>query len=71
MTTKRLSTRIDRLQPTALRPMCIRYAPGESNESILRRAAAVGYPVVIVPEPCKTTEEWVARYAPKDGTGNR
>ena len=65
MTTKQLNGRVDRLRPSSPRPTCIRFEPGESKESIHRRAAAVGYPVVIVPRRCKTTEEWLSLYAPK------
>ncbi|MGD9879458.1 MAG: hypothetical protein AB7F22_15100 [Reyranella sp.] len=65
MTIKHLNARMDRLQPTGLRPMCVYFQPGDSEESIRRRVAAVGYPVVVVPRPCMTTQEWLALYGPK------
>ena len=34
----------------------------EEEEAI---ANAVG-PIIIVPHPCKTVEEWIATYAPKE-----
>ena len=68
MTTPRLMARIERVElqrsPPATRPMVIHMQEGESDFDLELRIRAAGGHVAVMPRPCATTEEWLARYAP-------
>jgi hypothetical protein len=69
MTIKTLRQRIERIQPSAPRPYVLFQEEGESDMEVTNRAAALGYPVVITPRTCRTTEEWVRTYSGPAGSG--
>lgn len=68
MNGKSLKGRIERVElersPPLPRPMVITPREGESELDLERRIRAAGGPVAVMPQPCKTTEEWLVRYSP-------
>ena len=63
MTTERLRNRLDKIEAvTRHRPMVVYMRDGESELELAQRIAAVGYPVIVAPEPCATTDEWLAQF---------
>jgi hypothetical protein len=69
MTTERLRNRLGKIEAvTRRRPMVVYMRDGESELELAQRIAAVGYPVIVAPEPCATTDEWLAHFAPKEAS---
>jgi hypothetical protein len=62
---KSLRQRLERLQPISYRTYCLTQENGESDLDVCRRAAALGYPVAILPPTCATAAEWTAKHAPQ------
>lgn len=62
---KWLRQRLERLQPISHRTYCLTQENGDSDMEVHSRAAAVGYPVAILPRTCATAEEWIAKHAPQ------
>jgi DUF1009 family protein len=58
MSGKALMARLDKIQPNEPRRLCLIAGQGESEMEIYRRAAALGYPVMVVPGTCETSQEW-------------
>jgi len=62
-----LRGRLERIElerrPPPHRKMVVYKRDGESEEEALVRSG-VRWPVIIAPEPCATTEEWLRRCAP-------
>jgi hypothetical protein len=61
MTTERLRNRLGKIEAVYMRD-------GESELELAQRIAAVGYPVIVAPERCATTAEWLAQFAPKEAS---
>ena len=62
MTGKALMARLDKIQPNELRRLCLIAEQGESEMEVYRRAAALGYPVMVGPRTCETSQEWERIY---------
>jgi hypothetical protein len=62
-----LTARVEKLatmRGSRARCMVVFRREGESTERALARSG-VTWPVIVAPEPCGTTEEWLRRYAAK------
>jgi hypothetical protein len=63
-----LRGRIERIElernPPKHRSYVVYQRDGESAEEAIARAG-VSWPVIVAPEPCATTEEWLRRYGPR------
>lgn len=62
MTGKPLKARLDKIQPHEPRRLCLIAEQGESEMEVHRRAAALGYPVMVGPRCCETSQEWERIY---------
>jgi hypothetical protein len=63
----RLLARLERLQPRKRESFVVRIAPGDSELDIEMKVLAAGRPVFVLPQRCRTTEEWLLKYCPTGG----
>ncbi len=65
-----LKGRIERLEtrqnPPPTRSYVVYTREGESEMVLSRRVAEAGGPVVVMPKPCTTVDEWLAKCCPKN-----
>ncbi len=62
MNGKSLKARLDKIQPHEPRRLCLIAEPGETEMEVHWRAAALGYPVMVGPRCCETSQEWERIY---------
>ena len=62
MNGKSLKARLDKIQPHGPRRLCLTAEPEETDMALHQRAAALGYPVMVGPRSCETSQEWARIY---------
>jgi len=65
----RLFARVERLQPRKSRSYVVRYDPGDTEADIEAKVRDARGPIMLAPRGCYTSEEWLAKYAPR-GAGH-
>ena len=69
MTGRNLAFRLAKLEDARLikpRPQWLYHVSSPPTAEELAAINAATHPHIIAPWPCKTVEEWVAKYAPKE-----